>query len=773
MILVIVESPAKCKKIEGYLGSPYKCMASFGHIREFKNGLKSVDYNNNYKAEFVVSKNKKKYVNSLRTAIKNATEVILATDDDREGEAIAWHLCKVFRLNIKTTKRIIFHEITKKAILKAVNNPTRLDMSKVNSQQCRQILDLIVGFTVSPVLWKYISRTNQKGLSAGRCQTPALNLVYENEKDCKENMGQQVYDTIGLFTHLNIEFKLFKNFNNVEKVKTFLEKTKQHQHILKVIERKKVKKSPPKPFITSTLQQKASNMFNFSPKMTMQCAQKLYENGYITYMRTDNPRYSKDFINSAKKNIVCDYSQKYVGKNLSKISLGEKKQEEKKKDDTAQEAHEAIRPTNILNKSVPVKNKITKNEVKLYNLIWKNSLQSCMSSSLYYVVNSQITAPDNLIYKNKSEKNIFLGWEIIDKIEKDETIYDYLENLLNDDEKKVNYSKISSNVTVKKAKSRYTEARLVQILEKKGIGRPSTFSSLISKIVEREYVKKMNLKGRKIKCENLELKNYEIKVKSVEKVFGDEKNKLIIQDKGIIVIEFLNQYFNNLFNYDYTKNMETMLDKISEGNLRWTKPCDDCRKEIDSAISKISINSNNKMSKNNNMKKGIKIDDKHTWIIAKYGPVILCDNNGDVTFKKVKKDIDLEKLKRGEYKLEDLILSKEEKMKSSGKVLGDINGDEVVLKNGKFGVYVQINGKNKSIKTNKKFEDITLSDVKQSLKQKSSSIIKKISDIADIRNGKYGPYVYYKSKDMKKPKFIPLKQTNVEEVDMDWIYDNM
>ena len=772
MILVIVESPAKCKKIEGYLSSPYKCMASFGHIREFKNGLKSVDYDNNYKADFVISRNKKKYVNSLRVAIKNATEVILATDDDREGEAIAWHLCMVFRLNLKTTKRIIFHEITKKAILKAVNNPTRVDMSKVNSQQCRQILDLIVGFTVSPVLWKYISRTNQKGLSAGRCQTPALNIVYENEKECKENKGEQVYETIGLFTHLDIEFKLFKNFNDVEKVKAFLEKTKTHQHVLKVIERKKVKKSPPKPFITSTLQQKASNMFNFSPKMTMQCAQKLYENGYITYMRTDNARYSKDFIHSATNFIKDNWGNKYVNKKINSISLGEKK-ETKKKDDNAQEAHEAIRPTDVLKESIPIKDKITQNELKLYKLIWKNTVQSCMSSSLYYVVSSQISAPDNLIYKNKSEKNIFLGWEVIDRIEKDETKYDYLENLLDEDDKKVNYNKITSVVTVKKAKSRYTEARLVQILEKKGIGRPSTFSSLVSKIVEREYVKKMNLKGRKIKCENLELKKDEIKVKSVEKVFGDEKNKLIIQDKGVIVIEFLNQYFNNLFNYDYTKNMESMLDKISEGSLRWTKPCDDCRKEIDTAINKISIKSDNKMSKNNNMKKGIKIDDKHTWIIAKYGPVILCDDNGEVTFKKVKKDIDLEKLKRGEYKLEELILSEQDKMKSSGKVLGEINGNEVVLKNGKFGVYVQINGKNKSLKVNKKFENITLNDVKQSLKQKSSSILRKISDTADIRTGKYGPYVYYKTKEMKKPKFISLKKTTVEEVDMEWIFDNM
>ena len=778
MILVIVESPAKCKKIEKYLGQPYKCMASFGHIREFKNGLKSIDYDNNYKANYVISKNKKKYVNNLRIAVKNATEVILATDDDREGEAIAWHLCKVFNLNIKSTKRIIFHEITKKAILKAINNPTKLNMSMVYSQQCRQILDLIVGFTVSPVLWKYISRTSQKGLSAGRCQTPALNIVYENEQECKNNQGERLYETIGNFTHLRMDFKLFKNYDTLNKVKAFFEKSKTFQHMLKVVEKKKVKKSQPKPFITSTLQQKASNLYNFSPKMTMQCAQRLYENGYITYMRTDNPKFSKDFIKSASAFIKDNWSTKYVNKHLNKISLGdsnenEEMKESKKKDDLAQEAHEGIRPTDVLKETIPIKDKIGKNEVKLYKLIWKQSVQSCMSASIYYIINSRVSAPDNLYYKNKCEKNIFLGWEVLENVEHNEEHFIYLDNLLNQPEKKVNYNVINSKVTLKKMKSRYTEARLVQLLEKKGIGRPSTFSSLVSKIVEREYVKKMNLKGRKLECENVELKENEINIHKIEKVFGDEKNKLIIQDKGIIVIEFLNEYFNNLFNYDYTKNMESMLDKISKGTLKWTKPCDDCREEINKSISKISIKTDNKINKHNKMNKGIRIDDEHTWIIAKYGPVIMCNKDGNVTFKKVKKNINLEKLKKGEYVLKDLLLTEQDKVKSNGKILGKINGKEVVLKNGKFGMYVQIDGKNKSIKLEKKFENITLNDVKMVMKEKSSNILKKINENTDVRKGKYGPYVFHKTKDMKKPVFIPLKKTNIEDVNMDWVYDNM
>jgi len=214
MILIIVESPAKCKKIESYLGNNYKCLASYGHIREFANGLKSIDFNNNYKSTYKISTNKQKYVKILRAAIKKSREVILATDDDREGEAIAWHICKVFNLPVKTTKRIIFHEITKKAILKAVNNPTTIDMKKVQAQQARQILDLIVGFTTSPILWKYISRKAEKGLSAGRCQTPALRLVYENEQQCKEAKGENVYETIGNFSHKNIDYKLNHFFKN-------------------------------------------------------------------------------------------------------------------------------------------------------------------------------------------------------------------------------------------------------------------------------------------------------------------------------------------------------------------------------------------------------------------------------------------------------------------------------------------------------------------------------------------------------------------------------
>ena len=790
MILIIVESPAKCKKIEGFLGNSYKCIASFGHFREFTNGLKSIDFNNNYKADYKVSHNKKKYVNIMRAAIKKASEVILATDDDREGEAIAWHICKLFNLPISTTKRIIFHEITKKAILQAVNNPTTLNMDEVKAQQARQVLDLIVGFTVSPILWKYISRNTEKGLSAGRCQTPALNLVYENDLECKKAKGETVYETKGTFTHMNILYKLNKSFIEKETVVDFLEKSKDFKYELKVGEKKRVKKSQPKPFITSTLQQKASNTYNFSPKTTMRLAQTLYENGYITYMRTDNAKYSLDFIESAKNYIHRTWNIKYIGKKLDKISLNKDEKDEEKdeerneerneekakksdKQNLAQEAHEAIRPTDILKETVQ-NPKIGDMEKKLYYLIWTNSLESCMAASIYDVIPSYIEAPDslkhkNIRYKNSCEKNVFPGWEIVKGMEKNDDVFEFINSLK--ESKKVGYREIKSEITIKKLKTHYTEARLVQLLEKKGIGRPSTFSSLVSKIMERLYVKKMNIVGKKMDCENFILKK-EIKEEKIQKSFGDEKNKLVIQPVGIIVIEFLNKYFDNLFNYDYTKNMEGNLDKISAGKFKLKKLCDECRKEIDLSIKNISKKEKSPKNKSK-MKKGIKIDEKHRWIIGKFGPVILCEEGEKITFKKVKPNIDIEKLKKGEYKIEDII----QKNDNNSKTLGQIEGEEIIIKSGKFGLYFSFKGKNKSLKyIDKKIQDITLEDVNKIIKKNvvnKSNILKEISNIASVRQGKYGPYVFYKTEKMTKPKFISIKKKAWKDIDMEWVLDNI
>ena len=328
--LVIVESPAKCGKIEGFLGPGYKCMASYGHIQQLSN-LKNIDMENNFKPTFEYIDAKKMQITKLRKAITESNNVMLATDDDREGEAIAWHICEVFNLSIHHTPRIIFHEITKDAIVRAVNSPTTLNMHIVHAQQSRQILDLIVGYKISPLLWKHISRNSKKGLSAGRCQTPALRLIYDNQKDIDQSPGKKAYNTTGYFTKLNIPFVL--NYHHEEKMETFLEESVNFEHKFSCSKPKNTTKKPPIPFTTSTLQQKASNEMNISPKETMAISQKLYEGGYITYMRTDSTTYSKEFLEKTKVYITDKYDNKYVNENIDQLSERkvEKKTTKKKK----------------------------------------------------------------------------------------------------------------------------------------------------------------------------------------------------------------------------------------------------------------------------------------------------------------------------------------------------------------------------------------------------------------------------------------------------------
>jgi len=618
--LVIVESPAKCRKIESYLGTGYKCIASFGHIRDIKDGLKGIDVQNNFKPTFRLLPTKSKFIKPLRAAINKAKEVILATDDDREGEAIAWHICKAFNLPVSTTPRIIFHEITKSAIKKAVANPTVVDMNKVNAQQARQILDCLVGFTISPILWANISR--KSGLSAGRCQTPALRLIYDNQQEINNAPGRIAYDTTGYFTDKNLEFKLNHHHNNEVEMGDFLESSVEFQHVFTCTKPVAKKRQPPLPFTTSALQQKASNILHFSPKRTMTTAQKLYEQGFITYMRTDSRTYSKEFIAKAKGFIEGKWSAQYVNKNI--FALSQRKSTKKKKNDNAQEAHEAIRPTDI--KRQKLASNIDPGQQRLYDLIWTNTVESCMAPAEYNLITAKITAPDKHYYKHSQELITFPGWLIVKGYEKTNPIYNFLLKLKQNT--KVDYLKIQSKMTLKDLKTHYTEARLVQQMERVGIGRPSTFSSLVAKIQDRGYVKKDNVKGKPLKCVDFTLEGDELEEEETTRIFGEEKNKLVIQHTGLIVIEFLIKQFNPLFVYPYTKNMEDTLDEIAKGAKLWHSLCQSCYDEMNQLSKKIS--------KNN--KQHIKIDDKHVYMIAKYGPVVKYEEDGKAKFKSAKKD---------------------------------------------------------------------------------------------------------------------------------------
>ena len=731
MKLVIVESPAKCKKIEAYLGKGYKCVASFGHITGIINGLKDIDISNGFTPKFSQLKTKSKYISQLKKAIRNADEIILATDDDREGEAIAWHICKQFKLSLQQTKRIIFNEITKPALTNAIKSPTLVNIDKVNAQQARQVLDLLVGFTISPILWKFISR--KSGLSAGRCQTPALRIIYDNANEISENPGKLVYQTVFYFKEL--PFKLNYHFSLPNSVEEFLNDSKDFNHIMTVGKIKEnIIKKPPTPLTTSILQQKASNELHFSPKRTMQLAQKLYEGGHITYMRTDSKKYSAKFIKDASKNIISKYGKKYLNSSVKKLCNNVKS----KKENNAQEAHEAIRPTNIALEEAG--NDIA--QKNLYNLIRCITLESCMIPAIYKSICATINSPTKYVYRNSQEQVVEPGWKIVRGYEEKNIHFEYFVKHKN--EQNVNYNKITSEPTLKDKKLHFTEAKLVQTLEKKGIGRPSTFSNIISKIQERGYVKKMNVEGKKIKTTSFNLKATLTK-KEDEKSYGVEKNKLVLQDTGKIVIEFLIKHFNEIFVYDYTKHMEDDLDKISKGSKQYIEICSAIYNNL------IKLSNTIKMDQ----KQVYKIDEHHTYMIGKYGPVIKKKIDDNISFINVKKNLEMNDIMSGKYSLQELI-----DVKQTNTVLGKYENNDVILKKGKFGLYIVCNGKNYSIKHIKKEkEKIKLVDVLGVLKgnTQNSNILKKVSDEVSIRKGKYGEYIFYKKSDWKKPRFLKLK----------------
>lgn len=762
--LLIVESPAKCKKIESYLGTGYKCIASYGHIQELP-GIKNIDIDNNFKPSFQLMESKSQQINKMKTMIKNAKEVLLASDDDREGEAIGWHICQVFKLPL-STKRIIFHEITKDAITRAVQNPTCLNMNTVHAQQARQILDVIVGYKISPILWKHISRNTKSGLSAGRCQTPALRIVYDNQKDIDDSPGKKVYNTTGYFSQMNLGFALNHNFEIIgfntttNTMEQFLEQSVEHEHIYGCSKPRQTTKNPPCPFTTSSLQQKASSELNISPKETMSICQKLYEDGLITYMRTDSTTYSLEFIEKASEFIKETYGDDYLHEHVTRLSeraTAEKPKKKKatskaktKKTDTVeagapQEAHEAIRPTDV--HCDKISETYSSKEQRMYRLIWSVTVESCMSPALYQAISATISAPMEKEYKYNTELVNFPGWKIVRGYEKENPEFQFLQTIKN--KAIVNYNKIVAKVSVKDLKSHYTEAKLVQLLEEKGIGRPSTFSSLIDKIQERGYVKKENVKGKKIKCIDYELVKDELSEIEDEREFGNEKGKLVVQPLGILVIEFLIQHFDKLFEYEYTKNMEIELDSIAKGDSVWHNTCRTCLNDIQECSKDLGDED----------KQIIPIDDNHVYMIGKYGPVIKCGSGDKTSFLTVKKDIDINKLKNNEYTLEDIVENRGSS--SSDKSIGKYKGEEVILKKGKFGNYITWGKENKKSLNGfaKDLDEITMDDLIPIIENKvtlNTSIVRNINSDISIRNGKFGHYIFYKTHLMTKPKFIKL-----------------
>jgi len=766
--LVIVESPAKCKKIESYLGPGYKVIASFGHLRTISN-LKDIDVNDHFKTKYSIIQEelKLKQIEKIRGEITKADDVIIATDDDREGEAIGWHICDLFNLSITNTKRIIFHEITESAIQSAISHPKQINMNLVNAQQGRQILDMLVGFTISPILWNCVSKTHDTSLSAGRCQTPALRLVYDNYLDIKKSTGKLIYNTSAYFTSLNLLFDLNKQFVEKEQVMHFLESCKTWDFIYSVTAPKKNIKKPPEPLTTSTLQQLASNELHISPKETMKYAQQLYEGGYITYMRTDSKKYSQEFIEVTRQFIKETYGEQYISQVINNLIVGtvEKVAEKKNKKTVAekkgipppQEAHEAIRPVSLSSilENLPAK------AIKLYELIWSKTLQSCMPSAQYNSISAIIAAPLKTEFSYKTEQPIFLGWKIVEtnananvsanaNTNANEKNYQFIQSLKQN--VSINPKKIQSKFNLVEIKSHYTEARLVQLLEENGIGRPSTFASLVDKIQERKYVEKQNITGKEIESIDYFLQDKDISELVSTREFGNEKNKLVIQPLGIIVIEFLLEKFDMFFNYEYTKEMENTLDKISNGQFLWYELCKCCYNELTNVTSQLQ----------ELIKFSLKIDDNHTLIIGKHGPVVKCTDKKDnkkVTFLPVKKGIDL---KNTQLTLEDII----DNTVVNKDAIGKYKGQDLFIKNGKYGMYAKWGKETKSLKEtfgSLKIEEIQYIDLIRYLDSdtvldptKPVGFVRELNSYLSIRTGKYGDYIFYKKPRTKTPQFLKL-----------------
>jgi DNA topoisomerase-1 len=759
--LIIVESPSKCKKIEEYLGSQYTCISSKGHIRSIKNGLKSIDVKNNYNIEYEIQQEKREHVTWMKDIIPMffKKNIIIATDDDREGEAIAWHICIVFDLPIETTKRIIFREITQSAIKEALDRPGIINMNIVNAQMSRQVLDLLVGFKISPILWKHLYRNKDNALSAGRCQTPALKLVYENELEAKNAVTNTTYKITGSFFPKKIIFDLSKEFDNETQVLDFLEQSKSFNHCLSICEKKDSIRVPPKPFNTSGLLQKASNTLGIGPKETMSICQQLYQDGFITYMRTESQKYSDVFLKKAQEYIIKRFEkEEYIGTFEDIVNKDSKN------------PHEAIRVTNIEMDTIDIENSRT---LALYKLIWRNTVESCMSEAKYNNTPVTMTAPNDLIYKHIIEVPIFLGFTKLIQESRTNTIHDQnigsalLLYIQSSPKNNIKYNKITSALSIHGKHSHYTEATLIKRLEDLGIGRPSTFAMIIDTIIERGYVKKTDIEGITIKANEFTLEKNIIQIEEKESTFGNEKGKLVIQPIGSIVTDFLYNHFSSLFSYDYTTKMESILDEISLGNGEpWYETCKKCNTEIKDLIKPIE-------------KLGKQLFDingtDYKLVFEKYGPVLRIEINDIFEYKKIRSDIkiDLDKLQKGEYCEEELIEQKKEQ------IIGELDGIPILLKSGPYGEYIEHGDKKESIKSlgDCKTPDEIVDSYKNKISSQinDSKIIRILTNELSIRNGKFGAYIHYKTEKMTKPKFLNIQKFKEsyrhcsEEVLMKWI----
>ena len=743
--LVIVESPAKAGTIQKFLGEDFVVKSSFGHIRDLHDNDLSIDVNDGFKPDYVIPSDKKKVVSELKKAAKEATTVWLASDEDREGEAISWHLFETLGLKKENTRRIVFHEITKNAILNAIENPREIDLNLVNAQQARRILDRLVGFEISPILWRKI----QPKLSAGRVQSVALRLVVDREREILSYNKEQFYKVEAIFhpegtsSKVSVKATLDKKFKTQQEARAFLETCIGAEFKVNDIEKKDGTRTPAAPFTTSTLQQEAARKLRFSVSQTMSIAQKLYEHGLITYMRTDSTNLSSLAIGKAKEFITDNFGEQYS-----------KTRQYKTRSKGAQEAHEAIRPTYIENPSIDG----TAQEQKLYELIWKRTVASQMADAK--VLKTDIKAGCEKFderFNIQATQVIFDGFlklymESTDEPQQEDEDVILPQMHIGD---KMGQIEISADCKFTAAPSRFSEATLVKKLEELGIGRPSTYAPTISTLTKgRGYIIKGDKTGEKVDVTNLKLKDGNISSISKTEVIGAEKGRLLPQEIGMIVSDFLVAHFNDVFDYGFTASIEEEFDKIAEGKREWNNVIGNFytpfHKIVDTTL---------KSKEYSHVERELGVDpESGLKVIAKFGQYGPYVQKGDGEKKQYAS------LAPGQL-IESITLEDAMKLFVLPRNVGQYEGIDVICTKGKFGPYIKYGTQNVSMP--KTFDPITIS-LEQCIElisqKKAPSIIleSKVDDIQVIE-GTYGPYIKHAGSNWKIPKGTDASSLDIEK----------
>lgn len=748
--LVIVESPAKAKTIEKFLGKGYTVKSSFGHIRDLSKKNLGIDIENGFQPDYEISDDKKRVVSELKALAKKSDIVWLASDEDREGEAIAWHLQQALELKDENTKRIVFHEITKDAILNAIKDPRTVDLNLVMAQQARRVLDRLVGFELSPILWKKVAPK----LSAGRVQSVALRLIVDREREIMAFKSEPYYKVTGIFhpqslaKSVKMAGSLDTNFNTKEEAEDFLQRCKDSIFFIEKIEKKEISRTPAPPFTTSALQQEASRKLGFSVSQTMRIAQKLYESGLITYMRTDSTNLSQLAISSIKQVICEQYGSEY-----SKVRTY------KTKSKGAQEAHEAIRPTYAANLTIEG----TPQEKKLYALIWKRAVASQMSDAKLEKTNITISS-EKLAERfiSQGEQVLFDGFLKLYLEGKDDEHEAENENqilpVINENEQ-LDTLEIAATQKFTQRPPRYSEASLVKKLEDLGIGRPSTYAPTITTISQRGYIIKDNRDGEEREYTKLILKNGTIKSSTLTEKTGVEKGKLFPQDIGILVTDFLGENFENILDYGFTAKVEESFDKVAAGKLVWNKLIKDFYTDFHKKVEETL-----KESAHTNAERVLGTDPASgkTLIVrlGKFGPLVQKGENDDP-------DKQFAGLPKGKL-IESITLEEALKLFELPRTVGEHEGKSIVAAVGRFGPYIRYNGKFVSL--GKLYSPYTITAeeavalIEENAKKEAEKFINEFPELdIQILNGRFGAYIKHAGENYKIPKGKEAKALTAEE----------